>query len=59
LIDKAFDGMVCFQLTGIQMASMQEQLINFNRKLRIHTKTSITKELPTSWPQTFFNCRTY
>ncbi len=59
LIDQSFAGMICFQMTGIQMGNKAAQLENFNRKLYLQAKTPFISAPPGDWGLAFFQLRTY
>jgi hypothetical protein len=59
LIDQAFQGMICFQITGIQAGTTKAQLENFNRKLHLHAQTVFLSPPPKDWGEAFFLLRSY
>jgi uncharacterized protein len=59
LIDQAFKEMICFQLTGIQMANTEVQLDNFNKKLFFYSKAKYISTAPNNWADAFFQLKSY
>ena len=59
LIDKGFEGKICFQMTGIQNANQMAQLENFARKLMIYSNLPFITTTPKDWGEAFFQLRSY
>ena len=59
LIDKGFEGKICFQITGIQNANLKTQLENFARKLMINSNLPFVTSTPNDWGEAFFQLRSY
>ncbi len=58
LVDNVYKDHVCFNITGIQNGSMEEQLLNFRIKLSEHSKTPLISA-PKNWQEAFFQLKTY
>ena len=59
LIDKAFEGKICFQMTGIQNTNQTAQLENFARKLMAYSNLPFITTTPKDWGEAFFQLRSY
>lgn len=58
LIDKFFEKNMCFRITGIQNANIEEQLNNFSIKLSEYSKTPILHSA-SNWQEAFLQLKTY
>ena len=52
LIDQVYANNFCLKVTGIQDATLQEQIINFTQKIQKHSKKRIAQP-PQNWQQVF------
>lgn len=57
ILDTFFKDQLCFRMTGIQDASLEEQLTNFSNALFNHSK--IVQLVPQDWQEAFFLLRSY
>lgn len=57
LLDTFFKDKLCFRMTGIQNATMEEQLTNFSHVLFNHSKS--VQLVPQNWQEAFFLLRAY
>lgn len=58
LIDEVYKDNLCLRITGIQDATMEEQIINFVNKITEYARISIT-QTPQNWQQVFFLLKEY
>lgn len=58
-IDQAFQKHICFQMTGIQDGTLNEQLTNFAIKLAEHMESPFVPAPPENWQQAFFQLKAY
>lgn len=59
LVQSVFSGRIAFEITGIQYASIQEQLENFAISLSLQTKSVIPVKRPESWMEAFHSLILY
>jgi len=53
LIRSVYKKNIAFELTGIQNATMNEQLLNFSNRLNTYSKSTISLKTPSSWLEAF------
>lgn len=53
LIQRVYQKQLAFEITGIQQASLKEQLENFSIALQLYAKTALPVETPKSWLDAF------
>lgn len=53
LIREFFGEMICFELTGMHKASLEEQLTNFAQSLAKATGITVELKRPSSWSEAF------
>lgn len=58
LIDEYFKNEICFRLTGIQNAEIEEQINNFSTKISEYSKKPIIPH-PTNWQDVFLLLKEY
>ena len=53
LIRSSYEGLIQFEMTGIQNGSLQEQLQHFTNRLNFHLKPTIPYQTPSNWLAAF------
>lgn len=58
MIDHVYKDAICFRMTGIQSATISEQLTNFSQKLQEYSKTPYSST-PNNWQDAFAQLKSY
>ena len=53
LVQSVYEGRIAFEITGIQNASIKEQLENFSIALNLYSKSPLPVQRPKSWMEAF------
>jgi uncharacterized protein len=59
LVHHAYEGLIDFELSGVQDLPLRDQLENFTQRLNHHSGTTIPFKRPTSWSEAFQMLITY
>ncbi len=59
LLKEFFDSHICFEITGIYKATIQDQLFNFAQSLGKSSETGIIPQRPSSWQEAFIQLEAY
>lgn len=53
LVQSVYEGRIAFEITGMQNASVKEQLENFTAALSLHARPALPLQRPASWMEAF------